>query len=150
MIRRPPRSTLFPYTTLFRSLFLVELIDPRDGRRQVGDTIRVNRLKDKLGTKSMPTAELTLDGAFATPVGGVTAGVRKISGMLNVTRFHNAMGASGGMRRGVELAVAYSRVREAGGRRLIDQPLHVETIADLTVEAEAAFAFTMRIAHLMA
>ena len=131
------------------ALFLVELVDPRDGRRQVGDTIRVNRLKDKLGTKSMPTAELTLDGAYATPVGDVAAGVRKISGMLNVTRFHNAMGAAGGMRRSAELAVAYARVREAGGRRLIDQPLHVQTLADLTVEAEAAFAFTMRIAHLM-
>ena len=130
-------------------LFLVELVDPRDGRRQVGDTIRVNRLKDKLGTKSMPTAELTLDGAYATPVGDVTAGVRKISGMLNVTRFHNAMGAAGGMRRSAELAVAYARVREAGGKRLIEQPLHVQTLADLSVEAEAGFAFTMRIAHLM-
>ena len=130
-------------------LFLVELVDPRDGRRQVGDTILVNRLKDKLGTKSMPTAELTLDGAYATPVGDISAGVRKISGMLNITRFHNAMGASGGMRRSAELAVAYARVREAGGRRLVEQPLHVETLADLTVEAEAAFAFTMRIAHLM-
>ena len=130
-------------------LFLVELVDPRDGRRQVGDTIRINRLKDKLGTKSMPTAELTLDGAFATPVGGVQHGVRKISGMLNITRFHNAMGASGGMRRAAELAVAYSRVREAAGRRLIDLPLHAETLADLSVEAEAGFALTMRIAHLI-
>ena len=130
-------------------LFLVELTDPRDGRRQIGDTIRVNRLKDKLGTKSMPTAELTLDGAFATPIGGVEHGVRKISGMLNVTRFHNAMGAAGGMRRGVELAVAYARVREAAGKRLVDLPLHAETLADLAVEAEAAFSFTMRVAHLM-
>jgi alkylation response protein AidB-like acyl-CoA dehydrogenase len=130
-------------------LFLVELVDPRDGRSQIGDTIRVNRLKDKLGTKSMPTAELTLDGAFATPVGDVAHGVRKISGMLNVTRFHNAMGAAGGMRRGAELAVAYSRVREASGRRLIDLPLHVETLAAMSVEAEAAFVLTMRIAQLM-
>ena len=130
-------------------LFLVELVDPRDGRRQVGDTIRINRLKDKLGTKSMPTAELTLAGAFATPVGGVDNGVRKISGMLNITRFHNAMGASGGMRRSAELAVAYARVRESYGRRLIDLPLHAETLADLSVEAEAALALTLRIAHLI-
>ena len=131
------------------ALFLVERIDPRTGESQVGDTIRINRLKDKLGTKSMPTAELTLDGAFATPVGDVEHGVRKISGMLNITRFHNAMGASGGMRRGVELAVAYSRVREAGGRRLVEQPLHVETLAALSVEAEAAFSLTCRLAHLI-
>ena len=130
-------------------LFLVERIDPRTGASQVGDTIRINRLKDKLGTKSMPTAELTLDGAFATPIGDVTNGVRKISGMLNITRFHNAMGAAGGMRRGVELAVAYSRHREAYGSRLIDLPLHAETLATMSVDAEAAFALTMRVAHLI-
>src|SRR5690348_17790397 len=32
MIRRPPRSTLFPYTTLFRSRFIDELV----GRRNAG------------------------------------------------------------------------------------------------------------------
>ena len=130
-------------------LFLVELLDPRTGASQIGDTIRVNRLKDKLGTKSMPTAELTLDGAFATPVGDAEQGVRKISGMLNITRFHNAMGAAGGMRRSIELAVAYSRVRESYGRRLVDLPLHVETLAAMSVEAEGAFALTMRLAHLI-
>jgi alkylation response protein AidB-like acyl-CoA dehydrogenase len=131
------------------ALFLVELVDPRDGRRQVGDTIVINRLKDKLGTRSLPTAELTLAGAHATPIGGVEHGVRKISGMLNVTRFHNAMGAAGGMRRCAELAVAYARVRESSGSRLIDLPLHAETLASLSVEAEAAFALTQRVALLM-
>ena len=130
-------------------LFLVELVDPRDGRRQVGDTILINRLKDKLGTRSLPTAELTLDGAYATPIGDVDNGVRKISGMLNVTRFHNAMGAAGGMRRCVELAVAYARVRESYGSHLIDLPLHTETLAAMSVEAEAAFALTQRVALLM-
>ena len=131
------------------ALFLVELVDPRDGRRQVGDTIRINRLKDKLGTRSLPTAELTLDGAYATPVGAPEHGVRKISGMLNVTRFHNAMGAAGGMRRCAELAVAYARVRESYGSRLLDLPLHVETLAAMTTEAEAGFALTQRVALLM-
>jgi acyl-CoA dehydrogenase len=125
-------------------LFLVELVDPRSGRAQLGSTILVNRLKDKLGTRALPTAELTLAGASATPVGGVEAGLRKISGMLNVTRMHNAVSAAAGMRRGVELAVAYARVRHAFGRRLADLPLHRATLADLAVEAEAAFALTAR------
>ena len=132
------------------ALFLVERIDPRTGQSQVGDTIRINRLKDKLGTKSMPTAELTLHGAYATPVGSIDNGVRKISGMLNITRFHNAMGAAGGMRRGVELAVVYSRVRESFGRHLIDLPLHAETLATMSVDAEAALALTLRVGHLIA
>jgi alkylation response protein AidB-like acyl-CoA dehydrogenase len=125
-------------------LFLVERVDPRGGQTQLGSTILVNRLKDKLGTRALPTAELTLAGAYATPVGGVDAGLRKIAGMLNVTRMHNAISSAAGMRRGVELAVAYARVRQAFGRPLIDLPLHRATLADLAVEAEAAFALAVR------
>lgn len=130
-------------------LFLVELVDPRNGHTQIGDTIRVNRLKDKLGTKSLPTAELELAGAFATPIGPLDGGVRSISGMLNITRFHNAMNAAAGMRRAADLAVAYARVREAYGQRLVDLPLHTETLATLTVEAEGAFVLTLRLAQLI-
>ena len=131
------------------SLFLVERVDPVDGRLQIGDTIRVNRLKDKLGTKSVPTAELTLDGATATLVGPLGAGVRTVATMLNVTRAHNAMGAAGGMRRAVALATAYARARTALGSALVDLPLHRETLADLQVEAEAALALTLRTVQLL-
>jgi len=125
-------------------LFLVERIDPCSGQTQLGSTILVNRLKDKLGTRALPTAELTLAGAYATPVGSVDGGLKKIAGMLNVTRMHNAISSAAGMRRGVELAVAYARVRHAFGRPLIDLPLHRATLADLAVEAEAAFALAVR------
>jgi acyl-CoA dehydrogenase len=130
-------------------LFLVELVDPLTGEPQLGSTILVNRLKDKLGTKALPTAELTLEGAVATPVGGIEAGLKKITGMLNVTRLHNAISAAAGMRRGVELAVAYAGVREAFGHRLGDLPLHRETLVQLAVEAEAAFALVARAAELL-
>ena len=132
------------------ALFLVELVDPVTRESQIGKTIRVNRLKDKLGTKALPTAELTLDGAFVTPIGDPWAGrgLKKISGMLNVTRAHNAVGAASGMRRGLDLALAYAQVRESFGRRLIELPLHRETLAELAVAAEAAFALTLRVMHL--
>jgi acyl-CoA dehydrogenase len=130
-------------------LFLVERVDPSDGREQLGSTILVNRLKDKLGTRALPTAELALAGAYATPVGGVDAGVKKIAGMLNVTRAHNALSAAAGMRRGVELAVAYARARRASGRPLVELPLHRATLADLAVEAEAAFALVARAMELL-
>jgi acyl-CoA dehydrogenase len=125
-------------------LFLVERVDPGTGTTQVGSTILVNRLKDKLGTRALPTAELTLAGAHATPVGGVDGGLRKIAGMLNITRMHNALSAAAGMRRGVELAVAYAKARHAFGRPLADLPMHRATLADLAVEAEAAFALVAR------
>ncbi len=129
-------------------LFLVELVDPATGAAQVGRTILVNRLKDKLGTRSLPTAELTLDGAVATPI-ALESGLRAISGMLNVTRVHNAISAAGGMRRAVDLAADYARRREAFGARLIDLPLHRQTLADLAVEAEAAFALTLEVTRLL-
>ncbi len=129
-------------------LFLVERVDPLTGEPRLGATILVNRLKDKLGTRALPTAELTLAGAVATPVGGVEDGLRKMAGMLNVTRLHNAVSAAAGMRRGVDLAVAYARLRQASGRPLVDLPLHRETLAALAVEAEAAFALTTRAMEL--
>jgi alkylation response protein AidB-like acyl-CoA dehydrogenase len=130
-------------------LFLVEAVDPASGRSQLGETILVNRLKDKLGTRAMPTAELQLVGAVATPVGGVEAGLKKITGMLNVTRVHNGISAAAGMRRGVELAVTYARLRHAFGQPLEALPLHRETLVDLAVEAEAAFALVARTAELL-
>ncbi len=129
-------------------LFLVERVDPATGEQQFGVTILVNRLKDKLGTRALPTAELTLAGAVATAVGGVEDGLRKMAGMLNVTRVHNAVSAAAGMRRGVDRALAYARVRDAFGRPLLDLPLHRETLAALAVEAEAALVLTARAMEL--
>jgi hypothetical protein len=105
-------------------LFLVELVDADTGRPQLGSTILVDRLKDKLGTRALPTAELTLRGAAATPVGGPDGGLAKIAGMLNVTRLHNAVNAAAGMRHGLDLAAAYARTRQAFGRPLVELPLH--------------------------
>src|SRR5262249_16005486 len=68
------------------SLFFVELRDA-DGRLR---NIRVHRLKDKLGTRALPTAELALEGTPARLVGGEGHGVRRIAALLNITRAHNA------------------------------------------------------------
>ena len=74
------------------ALFLVELRDG-DGRLR---NIQVNRLKDKLGTRKVPTAELTLDGTPATLVGAPSDGVRAITPMLSITRTWNAVCAVSG------------------------------------------------------
>jgi alkylation response protein AidB-like acyl-CoA dehydrogenase len=67
------------------ALFYLELRD--DAGRL--NAISVNRLKDKLGTRKVPTAELLLDGAPATPVMGLDNGVRNIIPMLHLTRTWN-------------------------------------------------------------
>ncbi|HEX8118447.1 MAG TPA: acyl-CoA dehydrogenase family protein, partial [Pyrinomonadaceae bacterium] len=93
------------------ALFYVET---RDAEGRLRD-IRIDRLKDKLGTRKVPTAELTLEGTPATLVRGTTDGVRDIAPMLNVTRMWNAVSAASLMRRGVALALDYSRRRAAFG-----------------------------------
>lgn len=122
------------------SLFLVETRGEGGGLRG----IRILRLKDKLGTRALPTAELELDGAPASPVGQRGRGVATIASMLNITRLWNAACAVASMRRGLALAGDYARRREVLGRVLSDHPLHVATLADLQAEYEAAFQLVAR------
>jgi alkylation response protein AidB-like acyl-CoA dehydrogenase len=117
------------------ALFYVET---RDGEGRL-DRILVHRLKDKLGTRKVPTAELTLDGTPARAVAGEADGVRNISPMLNVTRTWNSVSAVSYMRRGLALARDYARKRIAFGAPLAEKPLHVDTLAGLQAEYEAGF-----------
>jgi len=127
------------------ALFLVETRD--DAGRLRG--ITVERLKDKLGTRKVPTAELTLDGAPAELVRGTTDGVRDIAPMLNVTRLWNGLSAAALMRRGLALARDYARRRVAFGSPLAEKPLHADTLAGQQAEAEAAFHLAFRVAELV-
>lgn len=117
------------------SLFLIRLRDDEGRLRQ----IRIDRLKDKLGTRALPTAELVLEGTPADLIGGEGHGVRKIATVLNITRLCNACCAVGFMRRGLALARDYATRRRAFGKPLSEQPLHVETLARLQVDFEASF-----------
>ncbi|WP_437950391.1 acyl-CoA dehydrogenase family protein [Sorangium sp. So ce296] len=127
------------------ALFYVELA-AEDGRRE---GVLINRLKDKLGTRKVPTAEITLDGVLATPVTGLTNGVRAIAPMLNVTRTWNAIAAVAGMRRGLALARSYAQRRALFGATLAEKPLHMDTLAELQAEFEGAFHLTFRAIELL-
>ena len=127
------------------ALFYVEVMGP-DGRY---NGIGVNRLKDKLGTRKVPTAELTLDGTVATPVVGLGDGIRNISTMLNITRTWNAAMSASGMRRAMALVQDYARRRVAFGAPLQDKPLHQETLADMQAEFEAGFVLAFRVVQLL-
>ena len=127
------------------SLFYVETRDADGGMNQ----IEVLRLKDKLGTRSLPTAELNLVGTPARLVGELGRGVPNIISLVNVTRLYNAVTAAANMRRGLALARDYAQRRRVFGKRLADQPLHVETLADLQIEFEAAFLLSFHAVKLM-
>ena len=127
------------------SLFMLRLRD-NDGRLR---QIRIDRLKDKLGTRALPTAELALEGTPAYLIGGEGGGVKKIATVLNITRLYNACCAVGFMRRGLALARDYATRRHAFGRPLCNQPLHVETLAKLEVDFEASFHLAFFAAQLL-
>ncbi|MBV8856627.1 MAG: acyl-CoA dehydrogenase family protein [Acidobacteria bacterium] len=126
------------------ALFFVETRD-REGRLR---GIRIDRLKEKLGTRKVPTAELTLEGTPAVLVKGTTDGVRDIAPMLNVTRLWNAVSAAALMRRGATLARDYARRRTAFGSTLLEKPLHADTLAGLQAEADAALHLAFYAAEL--
>src|SRR5947209_12998313 len=107
------------------------ILSERDGMLR---NIRVDRLKDKLGTRALPTAELTLEGTPARLVGGAGDGIRKIATLFNITRVYNAVATVAGMRRALALATDYARRRNAFGKPLIEHPLHVETLAEMGLE----------------
>jgi hypothetical protein len=117
-----------------------------DGRL---NNILVHRLKDKLGTRKVPTAELTLDGAIAVPVQGLTDGIRNIAPMLNVTRTWNSVSAVSYMRRGIALARDYALKRVAFGAPLAEKPLHLDTLAGMQAEFEAAFHLTFLLVEMI-
>ena len=127
------------------SLFCLEL---RDAHNNLNN-IFVHQLKDKLGTKALPTAELTLQGTPALRIGEPGRGVKTITTILNITRFYNAVCAVSYMRRGLALAEDYARKRCAFGKLLIEHPLHRETLADLHAEFAGALHLVMHLGVLL-
>ncbi len=127
------------------SMFLVRMRDEQ-GRLQ---GIRVNRLKDKLGTRALPTAELTLDGANAHLLGEPGRGVRQIATVLNITRAYNTCCAVGTLGRGLMLARDYADKREAFGKKLAEHALHMDTLARVEAEFRAGLLLTLELGQLL-
>jgi acyl-CoA dehydrogenase len=111
-----------------------------DGTR---NAYTINRLKDKLGTRSLATGEVTLHGAQAYQVGALNRGFVQMTEMINLTRIWAAIGSLAAMRRSFLEALIHIRSRVAFGRTLADHPLMRRQLVDLLVEVEgcAALAF---------
>jgi putative acyl-CoA dehydrogenase len=124
------------------SCFLVPRVLP-DGDR---NRFHLQRLKDKLGNRANASAEVELDGAAAWPVGEPGRGLAAILEMVNHTRLDCVVGSAVLMRQAVAQATHHAAHRSAFGRRLADQPLMTNVLADLAVESEAATMLAMRVA----
>lgn len=109
----------------------------------------INRLKDKLGSRSMATAEVTYAGAVAYVVGDLTRGFRQMMEMVNVSRLSNAMRAAAIMRRSLLEAVVHARARAAFGRALIELPLLRANVLDMLLDSEAALSVALNTAAVL-
>ncbi len=118
------------------ALFLLPRVRP-DGTL---NAYRIVRLKDKLGTRSMASGEIRLEGATAWLVGDPGAGFRQMADMVNNSRLSNGVRAAGLMRRAVTEALFVAHHRVAFGRRLIELPLMRRQLAKMLLRAEQARA----------
>ncbi|KAL2216596.1 acyl-CoA dehydrogenase/oxidase [Thermoascus aurantiacus ATCC 26904] len=111
--------------------------------------VRIQRLKNKLGTKALPTAELELKGMRGYLLGKEGEGVKEISTILNITRMHNIISAVGGWGRGLAISRAFARVRVSGGKLLCDIPAHVRGLAQEHVRYRAHMHLAYFVAALL-
>ncbi|HET6307480.1 MAG TPA: acyl-CoA dehydrogenase family protein [Rhodopila sp.] len=108
-----------------------------DGAR---NAYRILRLKDKLGTRSMASGEIRLDGAEAYLVGQPDQGLRQMLEQVNLSRLSHGVRAAAMMRRCVNEALAATRGRTAFGRRVADFPLMRRQLMKMLVPAEQALS----------
>ena len=122
------------------SLFLVNLAQNRRN-------IDIVKLKNKLGTRQLPTAELSLHNVEALLVSEPGRGVATIASMLTITRLHNVISSVSIQRKVVQLARDYSQRRMSFGRRIGQHPLHLRTLAQMEVEVRGQTALVLDLAR---
>lgn len=126
--------------------------DVRDGIELNG--VRIVRLKEKMGTKSLPTAELELKQMRGWLIGEEGKGIQEIATILNITRIHSSICALGYLGRGLAVAKAYTLVREIGatqGKRipLCKSPLHMRSLANMMTDYHAMMLLTFYTTYLL-
>jgi len=97
----------------------------------------IRRLKDKLGTKGLPTGEMELLGAEALEIAGPPHGFKFMMAALEYSRVHNAVGAAGVQRRALREAVHWARSRKAFGHMLVEYPMVQDELLGIRVRFEA-------------
>jgi acyl-CoA dehydrogenase len=143
VLARPEGAT---HGTRGLGLFLLPRVLP-DRRR---NSYRIVRLKDKLGTRSMASGEVVLEGAEAYLVGDIDRGFLQMAEMVNASRLSNAVRAAGLMRRAFFEAREVCMHRVAFGRRLIDFPLQRRQLIKILLPAEQALSMVMYTATVLA
>ena len=110
---------------------------------------RIVRLKGKLGTRSMASGEVSMNGAVAWLVGEPEAGFRQMADMVNNSRLSNGVRAAGLMRRATTEALFVAHRRFAFGRRLVELPLMQRQLAKMLVPTEQARSMVLQTAEAL-
>ena len=118
----------------------------KDGRR---NAYRIVRLKDKLGTRSMASGEIVLEGAVAYLVGEADRGLKQMMEQVNLSRLSHGVRAAAMMRRGVNEAMVCARGRVAFGKAIIEYPLLRRQLLKITVPTEQALSMFLFAADAM-
>ncbi|EZQ12191.1 acyl-CoA dehydrogenase family protein [Acinetobacter sp. Ver3] len=111
------------------------------------NAIHIQRLKEKVGNRSNSSSEVEFKEAWGIMMGEAGRGIPTIIEMANYTRLTCAVGSSGIMRQALVQSIAYTRQRQAFGKRLIEQPLMRSVLTDLALETEAAVQLSFHLAH---
>ncbi|EOD45786.1 putative acyl- dehydrogenase protein [Neofusicoccum parvum UCRNP2] len=111
--------------------------------------VHIQRLKSKLGTRALPTAELELKGVRAWLVGEEGRGTKEIATVLNVARIHNGVTAIGLWGRGLGVVRAFTKVRMVGRRPLWERTAFMRSLARMHVEYRVNVLFAFFVASLL-
>ncbi|KAM0552590.1 hypothetical protein ACHAPJ_007921 [Fusarium lateritium] len=116
--------------------------------------VRIQRLKNKSGTQSLPTAELVLEDMRAWLIGQEGRGIQEIAAVLTLTRVHSSIAAVGYLGRGLAIARAYARVREVGAgkgarMKLTESSLHMRTLSKISCEYRGLMLLTIFTSYVL-
>lgn len=133
------------YTEAGLSCFLVPRWTPGGER----NNLTIQRLKDKLGNRSNASSEIEFEDTWGIMIGPEGRGVRTIIDMVQGNRIYCAVSSAALIRQGLVQALHHTTHRSAFQKRLIQQPLMRNVLADLAVESEAALVLALRVARAM-
>ena len=122
---------------------------PRRLENGARNSYRIVRLKDKLGTKSMASGEIMLEGALAYLVGDVRNGFKQMMDQVNLSRLSHGVRAAAMMRRCLNESLQVARTRNAFGKKLIEMPLVKKQLMKIMVPTEQALSMYAYTAHVM-
>ena len=130
-------------TNVGLSCFLVPRWKPNGER----NSFFIQRLKDKLGNRSNASSEIELDNTLGTMIGEEGKGIKTILDMVIGNRIYCAVSSASLMRQAIVQVLHHVSHRSAFQKRLIDQPLMRNVVADMVLECEAALNLSLRVAR---